>query len=115
MTSSKWAWAATTLYLLLITLACGPGAGVENKQEMEGTAAMAGASEYDRQARAFLPGYIGEKEMFRDDRLEFEVRNGVVTVRGTVDDEAERRALVERVRGVPGVRDVRAEGLNLGR
>lgn len=67
----------------------------------------------DNQLDQFLTNYVAENEMFADDPLDYDVAKGVVVVRGTVDSEAEREALVQRVRQVPGVREVDVSNLTI--
>ena len=80
----------------------------DNQTEMTRTAALAGAPgpNYDADVDLFLSDYVREDAAFADDDLDYDVERGVVTVRGIVDSEAERDALVRRLRRVPGVKDV---------
>jgi len=55
-----------------------------------------------------------ESALFRDPNVRsyevnVEVQNGVITLRGTVDDEFARRAAEDDARAVPGCREVRNE------
>lgn len=70
-----------------------------------------GYADLDRDIDSFLDGYIEMDERFSDNQLNFDVENGVVTVRGTVDSMEERDALLDRLRDVPGVRNVRSDEL----
>lgn len=112
MTRNLWEYASIATLSLVCIAGCAeePGSG----NEMTNTAAVAGASNHDEDVDRFLPDYVREDEMFADDRLEYDVSNGLVTVRGTLDNEAERDALTRRIRRVPGVRDVNAAGITVG-
>jgi hypothetical protein len=71
------------------------------------------ASYYDGNINDFLPDYIDQHPMFMDDELEFWVKEGKVSARGSVDNEDERRELDGRLRRVPAVRDVDLSGVSI--
>ena len=71
-----------------------------------GAGSGAGMASYDTDIAGFLTNYIREDQMFADNDLDYDVSNGQVTVRGTVDSEAERNALNTRIGRVPGVQGV---------
>lgn len=72
-----------------------------------------GYADLDRDIDSFLDGYIEMDERFSDNNLNFDVENGVVKVSGSVDSPEEREMLLERLRDVPGVRNVNADELTL--
>jgi hypothetical protein len=72
------------------------------------------ASFYDGNIHDFLPDYIDQNPMFMDDELEFWVKDGKVSARGSVDSEQERTELERHVRRVPAVRDVDVAGVSVG-
>ena len=84
------------------------GAGVDRT----GYTATADIGRLDNDIGSFLTEYYDDYEMFRDDNLTFDVREGVVTVTGALDSQAERSALVGWLNAVPGVQ--RVEDTNLG-
>lgn len=85
------------------------------REETAGTVMEAGAPAYhDSDLRDFLPDHIQEHSILGDDDLQFTVKEGVVSVRGAVDNQKERDELERRVRRVPGVRDVDMSGVSFG-
>lgn len=70
-----------------------------------------GYADLDSDIDSFLDGYIEMDNRFSDNQLDFDVENGVVTVRGSVDSSEERDTLLERLRDVPGVRNVMSDEL----
>ena len=77
--------------------------------------AEAGRSAYhDRDLNQFLPDYMREHSLFADDDLRYEVKEGLVRVRGTVDNQPERDELERRLRRVPAVREVDLTGVQIG-
>jgi osmotically-inducible protein OsmY len=126
MRSRPWNVAAVGLSaaLALGVTACGPEVDDNGVAETApygaadapGTAGTTGAGmvNYDTDIDTFLTDYIREDTMFADDDLDYEVSNGNVAVRGTVDSEAERTALNNRIGRVPGVRGVDLANVNVG-
>ena len=97
--------------------ACGAADGPYENREVAGTTGAAGAGHpgtYDNDIDTFLGEYIREDTMFGDNELDFDVREGLVRVTGDVDNEAERTALQNRIRRVPGVREVDLQGVRMG-
>jgi hypothetical protein len=72
------------------------------------------ASFYDGNIHDFLPDYIDQNPKFMDDELEFWVKEGKVSARGSVDSEEERTDLDRQLRRVPAVRDVDVSGVSIG-
>lgn len=98
--------AAAVLTLLPLGL---PACGGDDDVKVETLGAIPDESEMrdtEAQLDAFLTDYVAEDPRFADDPLDYDIVKGVVTIRGTVDSEAERDALAARVRRVPGIRDV---------
>ena len=96
--------------------ACDHTPGPGDASEMTNTARLAGASgaSYDSDVDLFLPEYVREHHLLADDELEYDVANGAVTIRGSVDSDSERDQLERRVRRVPGVREVDLSGVQVG-
>ena len=122
MTRRTWnvAAIAPTAVLALAVAACGPDVDdrvgendapyrtpvAGDTSGTPGAGTGAGTANYDTDIDGFLTDYIREDEMFADNDLDYDVSNGQVTVRGTVDSEAERNALDTRIDRVPGVQGV---------
>ena len=69
---------------------------------------------YDRDMQSFLGDYNREHEMFADDTLEYEVRQGTVNVTGDLDSQQELTELQTRIRRIPGVRNVNVGNVRVG-
>lgn len=69
---------------------------------------------YDEDIERFLPHYVREDERFLDDSLDYDVNEGLVTVKGELPSEEEFTALQSRIRRVPGVRDLDVRGVRVG-
>jgi osmotically-inducible protein OsmY len=85
----------------------------DEDREAVNTIQDAGVSDHDEDLHEFLPDYVDDDELFTDNQLDYNVENGVVRVRGDVDNDAERERLIERVRRVPGVREVNADAVTI--
>ncbi|RPJ81205.1 MAG: BON domain-containing protein [Acidobacteria bacterium] len=119
-------WARLLIALLLTVglgfgVACEEGhfgrTGTGTTEPTAGTsgevAPTTGYADLDNDIDSFLDGYIEMDERFSDNNLNFDVENGVVKVTGSVDSPEEREMLLERLRDVPGVRNVNADELAL--
>jgi osmotically-inducible protein OsmY len=73
------------------------------------------AANFDGQIRSELKRMIGNDQTLRDRDINFDVSNGVVTVKGEVRTVAEKTRVTDLVRSAPGVKnfanalDVKAE------
>lgn len=106
----------TATGLLVVALVGGVGSCAAERQDEEtvNTAAEAGRwSPHDESLEGFLPGYVQDHAMFGNDDLQYTVKDGLVTARGAVDNEAERDELERRIRRVPAVRDVEMRGVTV--
>lgn len=68
-----------------------------------------GHTHTDEQIRSHIQQRLSRERAPRASHLLVSVGQGVVTLRGEVDDEAERRRLTELVRGVDSVRELHDE------
>jgi osmotically-inducible protein OsmY len=64
------------------------------------------ADDLDRDIRTHLDDEVKNDPLLRDRDIDFEVNNGVVTVKGNVRSAAEKTRVSEIVRGAPGVKDM---------
>lgn len=64
------------------------------------------ADDLDGDIRAHLKEMIGTDQVLRDRDINFDVNNGVVTVKGEVRSAAEKTKVSEIVRAAPGVKDM---------
>jgi hypothetical protein len=101
----KWMRPVTAGALAVAALSCA--------DDRDATVERGEASYYDGNINDFLPDYIDEHPLFLDDDLEFWVKEGRVSARGTLDSEDERRQLEYRLRRIPAVRDVDLSGVKV--
>jgi osmotically-inducible protein OsmY len=64
------------------------------------------ADNLDGQIRSDLKRMIGDDQVLRDRNIDFDVNNGVVTVKGDVRTVAEKNRVTEVVKAAPGVKDM---------
>jgi osmotically-inducible protein OsmY len=64
------------------------------------------ADDLDGRIKSDLKRAINEDQVLRDRDIDFDVNNGVVTVKGEVRTAAEKTRVSELVRGAPGVKDM---------
>ena len=64
------------------------------------------AGDMDREIKRALKRMVNDTPVLRDRDIDFEVNNGVVTVKGEVQTAAEKAKLTELVRAAPGVKDM---------
>jgi len=64
------------------------------------------ADDLDGQIRSELKKMLDNDKVIRDRHIDFDVRNGVVTVKGDVRSVAEKTRVTELVRAAPGVKDL---------
>ena len=64
------------------------------------------ADDLDRDIRTHLDDEVKNDPLLRDRDIDFEVNNGVVTVKGEVRTAAEKSRVTEIVRAAPGVKDM---------
>jgi osmotically-inducible protein OsmY len=64
------------------------------------------ADDLDGRIRSTLDGMIDNDPMLKDRDIDFEVTNGVVTVKGDVRSPSEKAKVSELVRAAPGVKDM---------
>jgi osmotically-inducible protein OsmY len=64
------------------------------------------ADDLDGRIRSTLDGMIDKDPMLKDRDIDFEVTNGVVTVKGDVRSPSEKARVSELVRAAPGVKDM---------
>ena len=104
------------LMLGAMVTACGPAPAEQAVVPPTDVVRVAGSDDgvFDREISPFLAEYYHDLEAFRDDRVTFEVSDGVVTVTGTVDSVEERDQLVAWVNAVPGVREVPSDQVTVG-
>ena len=107
--TARFAWHLAVVALALGTATC-TGSSVDER----GPAAYANVPTMDPDLDRFIGGYLRETQLFADDTLEHEVREGRVALRGAVDNEAERKELDRRVRSIPGVKDVDLSEIRIG-
>ncbi len=99
MASSKW-------FALILAVAFAAGVTACRDEPESEIDKRGEASFYDGNINDFLPDYIDQNPKFMDDELEFWVKEGKVSARGSVDSEEERTELDRQIRRVPAVRDV---------
>jgi osmotically-inducible protein OsmY len=63
----------------------------------------------DTAIQAVLKSHLVDDQLIRGWRIDTEVYKGVITLRGSVRSEEERRRALEIARGINGVRDVKDE------
>jgi hypothetical protein len=68
-----------------------------------------GHTHSDEQIRSHIQQRLSKERAPRASHLLVRVGEGIVTLRGEVDDEAERRRLIDMVRGVSSVRELHDE------
>ena len=66
----------------------------------------------DGQIRSDLKDMVARDQVLRDRDINFDVNNGVVTVKGEVRTAAEKAKVSDMVKGAPGVKDF-ANGLEV--
>ncbi len=64
------------------------------------------ADDLDRDIRSHLKDAVNDDPALRDRDVDFDVNNGVVTVKGEVRTAAEKTRVSEIVRSAPGVKDM---------
>jgi osmotically-inducible protein OsmY len=64
------------------------------------------ADDLDGRIHSTLDGMIDKDPMLKDRDIDFEVTNGVVTVKGDVRSPTEKAKVSELVRAAPGVKDM---------
>jgi osmotically-inducible protein OsmY len=64
------------------------------------------ADDLDGEIRTQLKDALKADQQLRDRDVNFDVNNGVVTVKGEVRSAAEKEHVSEIVRGAPGVKDM---------
>jgi osmotically-inducible protein OsmY len=64
------------------------------------------ADDLDGRIRSDLNRMVDEDQVLRDRDIDFDVANGVVTVKGNVRTAAEKQRVSEIVKAAPGVRDM---------
>jgi osmotically-inducible protein OsmY len=64
------------------------------------------ADNLDGDIRTHLKDAVGNDQVLRDRDIDFDVNNGVVTVKGEVRTAAEKNKVSEIVRAAPGVKDM---------
>jgi osmotically-inducible protein OsmY len=70
------------------------------------------ADDLDGDIRSHLKDMVDNDQVLRDRDINFDVNNGVVTVKGEVRTAAEKNKVTEIVRAAPGVKDM-ANGLEI--
>ena len=113
--ATKWRVLAAATMFAVIAVGCAgepyeEDTGVYDDSIGRGTTDVAYGA-YDAEITPFLERHYRDYDEFADDNLAFDVREGIVSVRGEVDSIAERDRLVSWVDEVPGVREVNATGL----
>jgi osmotically-inducible protein OsmY len=63
------------------------------------------ADDMDGRIRSDLKDMIDRDQVLRDRDIDFDVNNGMVTVKGDVRTTAEKNKVTEMVKGAPGVKD----------
>jgi hypothetical protein len=104
---ANWTRARTIVLLAAAFAACREAPTSEYDDDKEGAS-------FDRAIHDFLPDYVERHPMFLDDELEYWVKDGRVTARGSLDSDAEREELDRRIRRIPAVRDVDLSGVTVG-
>jgi osmotically-inducible protein OsmY len=87
------------------TAAVGTTGKVLNEVTVRGVNESA-ADNLDGQIRSDLKRMIGDDQVLRDRNIDFDVNNGVVTVKGDVRTVAEKNRVTEVVKAAPGVKDM---------
>jgi osmotically-inducible protein OsmY len=87
------------------TAAVGTTGKVLNEVTIKGINESA-ADNLDGRIRSDLKRMIGEDQVLRDRNIEFNVNNGVVTVKGDVRTVAEKNHVTDIVKTAPGVKDM---------
>src|SRR5262245_42156531 len=64
------------------------------------------ADNLDGQIRSDLKKMVGDDQVLRDRNIDFDVNNGVVTVKGDVRTVAEKNRVTDIVKSAPGVKDM---------
>jgi osmotically-inducible protein OsmY len=64
------------------------------------------ADNLDGQIRSDLKRKIGDDQVLRDRNIDFDVNNGMVTVKGDVRTVAEKNHVTDIVKSAPGVKDM---------
>ena len=64
------------------------------------------ADNLDGQIRSDLKRMIGDDQVLRDRNVDFDVNNGVVTVKGDVRTVAEKNRVTDIAKSAPGVKDM---------
>ena len=64
-----------------------------------------GADDLDGRIRSVLSDMVDQDQVLRDRDIDFDVKNGLVTVTGEVRTAAEKSKVTELVKGAPGVKD----------
>ena len=64
------------------------------------------ADDFDGAIRTRLKNAISEDQVLKDRDIDFDVNNGVVTVKGDVRTATEKTKVTEIVKAVPGVKDM---------
>jgi hyperosmotically inducible periplasmic protein len=95
------------------TQAVGTSGTVLNELTIEDVNATT-ADNMDGQIRDRLSEAVDRDTTLKDRNIDFDVNNGVVTVKGTVRSEAEKNRVGEIVKNAPGVKDF-ANGLEIER
>lgn len=70
------------------------------------------ADDMDGRIRSDLKDMIGRDQVLRDRNIDFDVSNGMVTVKGDVRTTAEKTKVSDMVKAAPGVKDF-ANGLEI--
>jgi osmotically-inducible protein OsmY len=87
------------------TAAVGTSGRVLNEVTIKG-ANESTADNLDGQIRSDLKRMIGDDQVLRDRNIDFDVNNGVVTVKGDVRTVAEKNRVTSMVKAAPGVKDM---------
>lgn len=85
--------------------AVGTSGRVLNEVTVEGSNER-NADDFDSGIRTRLKNMISEDPVLKDRDIEFDVNNGVVTVKGDVRTAAEKSKVTDLVKAVPGVKDM---------
>ena len=89
----------------IATAAVGTSGKVLNEVTIRGLNESS-ADDMDGKIRSDLKRMVGDDQVLRDRDIEFEVNNGVVTVKGDVRTAAEKNHVSEIVRAAPGVKEM---------
>jgi hyperosmotically inducible periplasmic protein len=85
--------------------AVGTSGRVLNEVTVEGSNER-NADDFDSGIRTRLKNMISEDPVLKDRDIDFDVNNGVVTVKGDVRTAAEKSKVTDLVKAVPGVKDM---------